>query len=57
LLIRKTLGITKPLFELDEYHCSFRRTGNGAWDKCEATVKLRVKGEKGLSSSRRATVR
>jgi 2-isopropylmalate synthase len=46
LLIRKALGHHKPLFELDEYHCSFRRTGNGAWDKCEATVKLRVNGEK-----------
>lgn len=46
LLIRKTLGYHKPLFELDEYHCSFRRTGNGAWDKCEATVKLRINGEK-----------
>jgi 2-isopropylmalate synthase len=46
LLIRKTLGYHKPLFDLEEYHCSFRRTGNGAWDKCEATVKLRIKGEK-----------
>lgn len=46
LLIRKTLGHHKPLFDLDEYHCSFRRTGNGAWDKCEATVKLRINGEK-----------
>jgi 2-isopropylmalate synthase len=24
---------------------SFRRTADGAWDKCEATVKLKVKGE------------
>lgn len=46
LLIRKTLGHHKPLFDLEEYHCSFRRTGNGTWDKCEATVKLRIKGEK-----------
>jgi 2-isopropylmalate synthase len=46
LLVRKTLGHHKPLFDLDEYHCSFRRTGNGAWDKCEATVKLRINGEK-----------
>jgi 2-isopropylmalate synthase len=46
LLIRKTLGIHQPLFDLEEYHCSFRRTGNGSWDKCEATVKLRINGEK-----------
>jgi 2-isopropylmalate synthase len=46
LLIRKTLGYHKPLFVLEEYHCSFRRTGNGAWDKCEATVKVRINGEK-----------
>ncbi|MEQ1862034.1 MAG: citramalate synthase [Chthoniobacteraceae bacterium] len=46
LLIRRTLGTHQPLFELDEYHCGFRRTGDGAWKKCEATVKLRVGGEK-----------
>jgi 2-isopropylmalate synthase len=46
LLIRKTLGVHKPLFDLEEYHCSFRRTGNGEWDKCEATVKVRIGGEK-----------
>ena len=45
LLIRKHLGKHKPLFELREYHVSFRRTADGSWDKCEATVKLRVKGE------------
>jgi 2-isopropylmalate synthase len=45
LLIRKTLGQHKPLFELKEYHCSYRRAGDGRWDKCEATVKLRVGGE------------
>ena len=45
LLIRKHLGRHKPLFELHEYHVSFRRTADGAWDKCEATVKLKVKGE------------
>jgi 2-isopropylmalate synthase len=46
LLIRKILGVHQPLFDLNEYHCSFRRTGNGAWDKCEATVKLGIDGEK-----------
>ena len=45
LLIRKHLGRHKPLFELHEYHVSFRRTADGAWDKCEATVKMKVKGE------------
>ncbi len=42
LLIRKCLGQHHPLFELLEYHCSFRRAGNGTWNKCEATVKLCV---------------
>lgn len=46
LLLRRTLGLSTELFTLDEYHCSFRRTGTGDWDKTEATVKLRVKGEK-----------
>jgi 2-isopropylmalate synthase len=46
LLVRKTIGAHRPLFELQEYHCSFRRTANGVWDKCEATVKLTIDGEK-----------
>jgi 2-isopropylmalate synthase len=46
LLVRKTVGVHRPIFDLQEYHCSFRRTGNGAWDKCEATVKLTINGEK-----------
>jgi 2-isopropylmalate synthase len=46
LLLRRTLGRHTPLFELDEYHCGFRRTGNDTWKKCEATVKLRIGGEK-----------
>jgi 2-isopropylmalate synthase len=46
LLVRRVLGQQQPLFDLDEYHCSFRRTGSGSWDKCEATVKLRIGGEK-----------
>ena len=45
LLIRKQLGQHRPLFELHEYHCSFRRSGDGHWNKCEATVKLHVNGE------------
>jgi 2-isopropylmalate synthase len=42
LLIRKCLGIHHPIFDLLEYHCSFRRSGDGNWDKCEATVKVTV---------------
>jgi 2-isopropylmalate synthase len=42
LLVRRHLGLSRPLFELEEYHCSFRRSGSGRWNKCEATVKLRV---------------
>jgi len=44
LLLRRQLGLHRPLFELHEYHCSFRRTGEGNWNKCEATVKLSVNG-------------
>lgn len=42
LLVRKCLGKHHPLFELLEYHCSYRRSGDRVWDKCEATVKLSV---------------
>jgi 2-isopropylmalate synthase len=42
LLIRKCLEQHHPLFDLLEYHCSFRRSGDGSWDKCEATVKVCV---------------
>ncbi|HEV7867322.1 MAG TPA: citramalate synthase [Chthoniobacteraceae bacterium] len=44
LLLRKQLGQHRPLFELQEYHCSYRRSGEGRWNKCEATVKLHVNG-------------
>jgi 2-isopropylmalate synthase len=44
LLLRKALGKYAPLFSLLEYHCTYRRDGEGRWDKCEATVKLRVDG-------------
>lgn len=46
LLIRKSLGQHHPLFDLLEYHCSFRRSGDGKWDKCEATVKVCVGEDK-----------
>jgi 2-isopropylmalate synthase len=45
LLIRRALGQTRPLFELQEYHCSYRRASEAHWNKCEATVKLRVNGQ------------
>jgi 2-isopropylmalate synthase len=45
VLVRRQLGLAKPLFELQEYHCSYRRSGEGRWNKCEATVKLSVNGK------------
>jgi len=44
LLIRRTLGRHRPLFELREYHCSFRRSALHGFTTCEATVKLQVNG-------------
>ena len=44
LLLRRQLGMHRPLFDLQEYHCSYRRSGEGKWNKCEATVKLSVNG-------------
>jgi 2-isopropylmalate synthase len=44
LLIRKTLGQHTPLFELLEYHTTFRRSHDQSTNTCEATVKLRVRG-------------
>jgi 2-isopropylmalate synthase len=47
LLIRRTLGQHRPLFELDEYKCDFLRSGNpsGDWNKCTAMVQIRVNGQ------------
>jgi 2-isopropylmalate synthase len=44
LLVRRQLGLSRPLFELQEYHCTYRRSGENRWNKCEATVKLLVNG-------------
>lgn len=44
LLVRKTLGALRPLFDLKEYHCTYRRSPNGDVNTCEATVKLIVDG-------------
>ncbi len=42
LLVRRTLGRHQPLFDLREYHCSFRRSPLHGLTTCEATVKIRV---------------
>jgi 2-isopropylmalate synthase len=42
LLVRKALRLYHQLFDLREYHCSYRRSGHGTWSTCEATVKLVV---------------
>ena len=44
LLLRRATGLYRPLFELKEYHCHFRRTREGS-DPCEATVKLLVNNQ------------
>jgi len=44
LLIRKHLKTYTPLFELKEYHCTFRRDGERDYQTCSATVKLVVNG-------------
>ena len=44
LLIRKQLGQHQPLFDLQEYHCTYRRAGHSDWNKCEATVRLSIGG-------------
>ena len=44
LLVRRTLGRHQPLFELREYHCSFRRSALHGFTTCEATVKIRING-------------
>jgi len=45
LIVRRALGISRPLFELKEYHCHYRFDGPGdGSDLCEATVKILVGG-------------
>lgn len=44
LLVRRMLGVYKPLFELKEFHCTFRQSNVGSCNTCEATVKLLVDG-------------
>ncbi|HWB59989.1 MAG TPA: citramalate synthase [Chthoniobacteraceae bacterium] len=44
LLIQRVLKQHKPAFSLQEYHTTFRRSGTGACNTCEATVKVSVNG-------------
>lgn len=44
LLLRQVLHQRTPLFDFEEYHCSYRRAGGGEAVKCEATVRIRVDG-------------
>ena len=44
LLIQRTLRQHKPAFVLQEYHTTFRCSGAGACNTCEATVKVSVNG-------------
>ncbi len=46
LLLRRLLGRADSFFDMEEYHCTFRRSGSSEWSKCEATVKLAVGGER-----------
>jgi len=42
LLIQKVLQHHRPLWKLLEYHTTYRRSGAGACDTCEATVRLNI---------------
>jgi len=46
LLARKALHQYRPFFELVEYHVSIRRNPQSNYDVSEATLKLKVNGEK-----------
>ncbi|MFV1995750.1 MAG: citramalate synthase [Verrucomicrobiales bacterium] len=45
LLVREAVGSYRPFFDFKEFHCSYRRRGDGEYVTCEATVKLNVGGE------------
>jgi 2-isopropylmalate synthase len=49
LLIRRTLGRHAALFDLKEYHCSFRQSRQHGFTTCEATVKLMVGDKDGYT--------
>ena len=46
LLVSKALGQYQPFFELVEYHVSIRKNADLGIDVSEATLKLKVNGEK-----------
>ncbi len=52
LLVRRLLGRHRPLFELEEYNCSFLRCTSDAegLNQCSAAVKLKVNGEEVCTS-------
>lgn len=45
LLVHKALKKHRPAFELEEYHISMRKNGLHKTGICEATLKLRVRGQ------------
>jgi len=45
LLVHKTLRHHKPVFDLEEYHVSMRKSGAHQTAICEATLKLNIRGE------------
>ena len=45
LLVRRAIDDYKPLFKLNEYHCTTRRHPETLFETCEATVKLEVDGK------------
>lgn len=44
LLIRKHLKTYQSFFDLQEYHCTYRRDGKRDYQTCSATVKVTVNG-------------
>jgi len=44
LLVRRYVVGHRPLFDLKEFHSTFRRSGDSVVDTCEATVKIVVDG-------------
>ena len=44
--MREKLGLTEHFFDLQEYHCTFRRDGERHYETCSATVKVVVGDDK-----------
>ncbi len=45
LLVYRAIRNYKPVFELDEYHVSMRKNGRNNTSVCEATLKIKVRGQ------------